>query len=81
MCKICYSDPCNRDCPNAPVGRKVGVCKACGYTLFHNDEVTAVKINGIYNKYHYDCFIELSAPDFVNDFELSDVICAINERA
>ena len=71
MFEICYSEPCNSDCPNAPVGRKIGVCKACGYTLLNNDEVTAVKINGIYNKYHYDCFTCLSASDFVSDFALS----------
>lgn len=39
MCDICWRNPCDPRCPNAPDPRAVFVCSGCGHNILDGDRV------------------------------------------
>lgn len=57
MCSVCWHNPCDPRCPNAPDPPTVYTCKYCGEPIVAGDEY--VELEGDY--YHDECFLDNSA--------------------
>lgn len=51
MCEICWSNPCDPRCPNAPEEPVAFLCSNCGGDIRHGDEY--YEIND--ERWCYDC--------------------------
>lgn len=38
MCDVCYKQPCDPRCPNAPEAQSVFVCSGCGDNIYDGDD-------------------------------------------